>query len=67
MITQILQFSQFLLANQLYKGIHISYIYSTATLDFVVFPPRWLVAEHTFKPPYYHRNCMSEYMGNICG
>lgn len=38
-----------------------------ASLDFVVFPPRWLVAEHTFKPPYYHRNCMSEYMGNISG
>jgi homogentisate 1,2-dioxygenase len=39
----------------------------TAALDFVVFPPRWLVAENTFKPPYYHRNCMSEFMGNICG
>jgi homogentisate 1,2-dioxygenase len=38
-----------------------------ATLDFVVFPPRWLVAENTFKPPYYHRNCMSEFMGNITG
>jgi homogentisate 1,2-dioxygenase len=38
-----------------------------ATLDFVIFPPRWLVAEHTFKPPYYHRNCMTEFMGNICG
>lgn len=42
-------------------------IFSTATMDFVIFPPRWLVAEHTFKPPYYHRNCMSEFMGNICG
>lgn len=39
----------------------------TATMDFVIFPPRWLVAEHTFKPPYYHRNCMTEFMGNICG
>lgn len=39
----------------------------TAALDFVIFPTRWLVAENTFKPPYYHRNCMSEYMGNICG
>ena len=39
----------------------------TATLDFVVFPPRWLVQEHTFKPPYFHRNCMSEFMGNIQG
>ena len=38
-----------------------------AVLDFVIFPPRWLVAEHTFKPPYYHRNTMSEYMGNISG
>ena len=38
-----------------------------ATLDFVVFPPRWLVAENTFKPPYYHRNCMSEFMINITG
>jgi len=39
----------------------------TATLDFVIFPPRWLVQEHTFKPPYYHRNCMTEFMGNIQG
>lgn len=38
-----------------------------AALDFVIFPPRWLVAEHTFRPPYYHRNCMSEFMGNIAG
>ncbi|KAL2476391.1 Homogentisate 1 [Abeliophyllum distichum] len=38
-----------------------------ALLDFVVFPPRWLVAEHTFRPPYYHRNCMSEFMGLIYG
>ena len=38
-----------------------------AVLDFVIFPPRWLVAENTFKPPYYHRNTMSEYMGNIAG
>ena len=30
-------------------------------------PPRWLVAEHTFKPPYYHRNCMTEFTGNISG
>ena len=36
-------------------------------VDFVIFPPRWLVAEHTFRPPYYHRNTMSEFMGNICG
>ncbi|KAG1334960.1 Homogentisate 1,2-dioxygenase [Cocos nucifera] len=38
-----------------------------ALLDFVIFPPRWLVAEHTFQPPYYHRNCMSEFMGLIYG
>lgn len=38
-----------------------------AVLDFVIFPPRWLVAEHTFRPPYYHRNCMSEFMGLIHG
>jgi len=38
-----------------------------ASCDFVVFPPRWMVAENTFRPPYYHRNCMSEFMGNIRG
>lgn len=38
-----------------------------ALLDFVIFPPRWLVSEHTFRPPYYHRNCMSEFMGLIYG
>ena len=38
-----------------------------AALDFVIFPPRWLVAEKTFRPPYYHRNTMSEFMGNISG
>ena len=36
-----------------------SHIEGMASLDFVIFPPRWLVANHTFKPPYYHRNCMS--------
>ncbi|XP_055343689.1 homogentisate 1,2-dioxygenase-like isoform X2 [Paramacrobiotus metropolitanus] len=39
----------------------------TAIADFVIFPPRWGVAEHTFRPPYYHRNCMSEFMGLIHG
>ena len=39
----------------------------TAIADFVIFPPRWSVHEHTFRPPYYHRNCMSEFMGLICG
>ncbi|KAJ1332605.1 homogentisate 1,2-dioxygenase [Batrachochytrium salamandrivorans] len=38
-----------------------------ALADFVIFPPRWMVAENTFRPPYYHRNCMSEYMGLISG
>jgi homogentisate 1,2-dioxygenase len=35
----------------------------TANCDFVIFPPRWLVAEDTFRPPWYHRNVMSEFMG----
>jgi homogentisate 1,2-dioxygenase len=38
-----------------------------AACDFVIFPGRWMVAEHTFRPPWYHRNCMSEYMGLIRG
>lgn len=38
-----------------------------AQLDFVIFPPRWMVAEHTFRPPYFHRNIMSEFMGLIQG
>ncbi|EGG16463.1 homogentisate 1,2-dioxygenase [Cavenderia fasciculata] len=38
-----------------------------AAADFVIFPPRWLVQENTFRPPYYHRNCMSEFMGLIRG
>jgi homogentisate 1,2-dioxygenase len=44
-----------------------SSIKGTAVLDFVIFPPRWGVAEHTFRPPYYHRNIMNEYMGLIEG
>uniref|UniRef100_A0A182F2P2 Homogentisate 1,2-dioxygenase n=1 Tax=Anopheles albimanus TaxID=7167 RepID=A0A182F2P2_ANOAL len=39
----------------------------TAIADFVIFPPRWSVQEGTFRPPYYHRNCMSEFMGLIFG
>ncbi len=39
----------------------------TANVDFVAFPPRWMVAEHTFRPPYFHRNLMSEFMGLIYG
>ncbi|CAG0916778.1 unnamed protein product [Notodromas monacha] len=38
-----------------------------AIADFVIFPPRWSVQQHTFRPPYYHRNCMSEFMGLIYG
>jgi len=39
----------------------------TANIDFVIFPPRWMVAEDTFRPPWFHRNVMSEYMGLIEG
>lgn len=38
-----------------------------AIADFAIFPPRWAVAEHTFRPPYFHRNVMSEFMGLIHG
>lgn len=38
-----------------------------ANLDFVIFPPRWMVAEHTFRPPYFHRNIMNELMGLVFG
>jgi homogentisate 1,2-dioxygenase len=41
--------------------------HGTAIADFAIFPPRWSVQEHTFRPPYYHRNCMSEFMGLITG
>jgi homogentisate 1,2-dioxygenase len=40
-----------------------SFPHGTANADFVVFPPRWMVAEDTFRPPYFHRNIMSEFMG----
>ena len=39
----------------------------TANVDFVIFPERWMVAEHTFRPPWYHSNIMSEFMGLIYG
>ena len=39
----------------------------TANIDFVIFPDRWLVAENTFRPPWYHMNVMSEFMGLIYG
>ena len=38
-----------------------------ANADFVIFPPRWMVAEDTFRPPWFHRNVMSEAMGLISG
>lgn len=38
-----------------------------ANIDFVIFPPRWMVADRTFRPPYFHRNLMSEFMGLIHG
>lgn len=39
----------------------------TANIDFVIFPERWMVADNTFRPPWYHRNIMSEFMGLIQG
>ncbi|GCL62101.1 homogentisate 1,2-dioxygenase [Pseudaquabacterium pictum] len=39
----------------------------TANCDFVIFPPRWMVGEDTFRPPWYHRNVMSEFMGLVHG
>jgi homogentisate 1,2-dioxygenase len=38
-----------------------------ANADFVIFPPRWMVGEDTFRPPWFHRNVMSEAMGLISG
>ena len=39
----------------------------TANIDFVIFPERWAVAENTFRPPWYHMNVMSEFMGLVYG
>jgi homogentisate 1,2-dioxygenase len=39
----------------------------TANIDFVIFPPRWLVGEDTFRPPWFHRNVMTEFMGLLHG
>lgn len=39
----------------------------TANVDLILFKERWSVAEHTFRPPWYHKNIMSEFMGNIYG
>jgi homogentisate 1,2-dioxygenase len=36
-------------------------------IDFVIFPPRWLAMEHTFRPPWFHRNVASEFMGLVHG
>lgn len=44
-----------------------SEIPGTANVDFAIFPPRWLVAEHTFRPPWFHRNFMNEFMGLVTG
>ncbi len=44
-----------------------SEIPGTANIDFVLFSDRWLVAENTFRPPWYHRNLMSEFMGLVTG
>ena len=38
-----------------------------SNLDFVIFPPRWLVAQDTFRPPWFHRNIASEFMGLVHG
>jgi homogentisate 1,2-dioxygenase len=44
-----------------------SAIQGTANCDFAIFPPRWMVAEHTFRPPWFHRNLMNEFMGLVYG
>ncbi|HEY3654323.1 MAG TPA: homogentisate 1,2-dioxygenase [Steroidobacteraceae bacterium] len=36
-------------------------------IDFVIFPPRWLAMTDTFRPPWFHRNIASEFMGLIEG
>jgi homogentisate 1,2-dioxygenase len=38
-----------------------------SNVDFAIFPPRWQVAEHSFRPPWFHRNAMNEFMGLIAG
>ena len=44
-----------------------SEIPGTANMDFAIFPPRWLVAQNTFRPPWFHRNVASEFMGLVHG
>lgn len=41
--------------------------HGVANVDFVIFPPRWMVGEDTFRPPWFHRNVMSEFMGLVHG
>ena len=36
-------------------------------IDFVIFPPRILAMQDTFRPPWFHRNVASEFMGLIHG
>lgn len=51
-------------------GVVLSAYTSTpglANIDFVIFPPRWVASEGTFRPPWFHRNCMSEFMGLLHG
>jgi homogentisate 1,2-dioxygenase len=44
-----------------------SAVHGVSNIDFVIFPPRWMVTENTFRPPWFHRNVMSEFMGLIRG
>ncbi|MGO9932270.1 MAG: homogentisate 1,2-dioxygenase [Steroidobacteraceae bacterium] len=39
----------------------------TSNIDFVIFPPRWLTMQNTFRPPWFHRNAANEFMGLLCG
>ena len=48
-------------------GRGLVYFYFSCFVGFKVFPPRWLVMEHSFRPPWFHRNCMTEFMGLIKG
>ncbi len=41
--------------------------HGVGNMDFVIFPPRWLVAQDTFRPPWFHRNVASEFMGLVHG
>jgi homogentisate 1,2-dioxygenase len=41
--------------------------HGVGNMDFVIFPPRWLVAQDTFRPPWFHRNVASEFMGIVHG